>query len=172
MCYSAAAAGGYCCSCRLLLLLQSKYRNLLLPIHAVMRCCEYLRHTAAAQIAYKITHSRSIQVELGKVEGFRGTLRQHCTLLNWMLTSHLNVATWTNQLVLSSSVFWLHLNVRLSWTFFDFHFIDLVSQMLIFFSSISPNFDYTKSYFENCQFSTSPSFINPFGNKHLRNTRL
>ncbi len=38
-------------------------------MHMVIWCCEYLRHTAAAQIAYKITHSRSIQVELGKVEG-------------------------------------------------------------------------------------------------------
>ncbi len=63
-----AAAVGYCC-CRLLLL-QRKYRNLILPIHAQIWCCEY---TAAAQVAY-ITYSRSVQVELGKVEGFRGTL--------------------------------------------------------------------------------------------------
>ncbi len=39
------------CYFRLLLLLQSKYRNLLLSIHTLIRCCEYLRHTAAAQIA-------------------------------------------------------------------------------------------------------------------------
>jgi len=37
----------------------------------VIQCREYLRCTAAAQIAYKITRSRYIQVELGKVEGFR-----------------------------------------------------------------------------------------------------
>ncbi len=37
-------------------------------MHMVIQCREYLRHTAAAKIAYKITHSRSIQVELGKVE--------------------------------------------------------------------------------------------------------
>ncbi len=41
-------------------------------MHTVIQCCEYLRHISAAQIAYKITHSRTIQVELGKVEGFRG----------------------------------------------------------------------------------------------------
>ncbi len=67
-----AAAVGYCCCCRLLLL-QSKYRNLLLPINMPIQCCEYLRHTAAAQVSYIITCSRSVQVELGKVEGFRGT---------------------------------------------------------------------------------------------------
>jgi len=39
---------------------------------------EYLRHTVAAQTAYKITRSRSAQVELGKVEGFRETLKAHC----------------------------------------------------------------------------------------------
>ncbi len=44
----------------------------------VIRCREKLRHTAAAQIAYKITRSRSIQVELGKVEGFRETLKVRC----------------------------------------------------------------------------------------------
>ncbi len=37
---------------------------------SVMMTREDLRHTTAAQIAY-ITRSRSIQVELGKVEGFR-----------------------------------------------------------------------------------------------------
>ncbi len=31
----------------------------------------WVSHTAAEQIAYNITRSRSIQVELGKVEGFR-----------------------------------------------------------------------------------------------------
>ncbi len=34
-----------------------------------MRCCEYLRRTAAAQIVYAISRSRSILVGLGKVEG-------------------------------------------------------------------------------------------------------
>ncbi len=42
----------------LLLLLQSKYINLLLPIHTQIQCCEHLRHL--------MTCSRSIQVELGK----------------------------------------------------------------------------------------------------------
>ncbi len=37
-------------------------------MHTVICFCEYLRHNAVAQMAYKITHSRSIQVELGKVE--------------------------------------------------------------------------------------------------------
>ncbi len=81
LCCWIAAAVGYCCCCRLLLLLQSKYRNLLLPMHTPIRGCEYLRHTAAAQIAYKITRSRSIQVEQGKVECFRGTLKAHCKML-------------------------------------------------------------------------------------------
>ncbi len=53
--------------------LMQAYRIFLLPMHTAIRCCEYLRHAAAAQIAYKITRSRSIQVELGKVEGFRET---------------------------------------------------------------------------------------------------
>ncbi len=44
-------------------------------MHTAIQCCEYLRHAAAAQIAYKITHSISIQVELWKVVGFRGTIR-------------------------------------------------------------------------------------------------
>ncbi len=62
-------AVGYRCCCRLLLLL---------PVHTPIICCEYLRHTAAAQIAcvyilYNninnvISQFRSIQVELGKVE--------------------------------------------------------------------------------------------------------
>ncbi len=64
---------------------------MLLPMHTAIWCYEYLRHTAAAQIASKITRSRSIQVELGKVEGFRGTLEVCCKMLKWMLTSHLNV---------------------------------------------------------------------------------
>ncbi len=34
-----------------------------------MRCCEYLRQAAAAQIVYAISRSRSILVGLGKVEG-------------------------------------------------------------------------------------------------------
>ncbi len=76
------AAAGYCCCCRLLLLLlQSKYRNLLLPINTLIQCCEYLRHTAAAKITYIITCSRSIQVELGKVKGFKGSLKVRCELL-------------------------------------------------------------------------------------------
>ncbi len=33
-------------------------------------------HTAAAQIAYNITRCRTIQVELGKMEGFRETLKR------------------------------------------------------------------------------------------------
>ncbi len=74
MCY--AAAVGYCCFYRLLLL-QSKYSNLLLPIHEQTQHAEYFRHTAAAQIAYVIiTHSRSIQVER-----FRGTLKVCCEKL-------------------------------------------------------------------------------------------
>ncbi len=64
--------------------------NLLLPMHMAIRCCEYLRHTAAAQIAYKIIPSRSTQVELGKVEGFRETLKARCKNLKWMLASHMN----------------------------------------------------------------------------------
>ncbi len=58
-------------------------------------CCEYLRHAAAAQIAYKITCSRSIQVELGKVEGFQWNSESapQNDLVN--LTIHLNVkAHW------------------------------------------------------------------------------
>ncbi len=41
---------------------------------------EYLRKTATAHIANTITYSRSIQVELGRAEGFK--------MLKWMLTSH------------------------------------------------------------------------------------
>ncbi len=108
---SAAAAVGYCCCCRLFLLLQRKCGNLLLPIHTLIRCFEYLRHTAAAQTAYIITYSRSIQVELGKVEGFRVT-----EMLKWMLTSHIKYqaasslalyATWTNQLEPSCLTLWI-----------------------------------------------------------------
>jgi len=51
--------------------------------------CEYLRH-AAAQIAHKITRSRSIQVELEKVDGFRETLKARCRNLKGMLASHIN----------------------------------------------------------------------------------
>ncbi len=81
LCWNATAVG-YCCCCRLLLLVQSKYWNLLLPIHTIhIWCCEYLRHTVVAQIAYIITRGRSIQVELGKVEGFRGTLKACCEML-------------------------------------------------------------------------------------------
>ncbi len=63
---------GYCCSCRLS---DSSIQDLSTAnaYGDTVRCCEYLRHAAAAQIAYKITRSRSIQVELGKVEGFRET---------------------------------------------------------------------------------------------------
>lgn len=32
-------------------LLLSKYRDLLLPIHTKINCCEHVRHVAAAQIA-------------------------------------------------------------------------------------------------------------------------
>ncbi len=64
----------------------------LLPMHMAIRCREYLRHTAAAQIAYKITRSRSIQVELEKVEDLRETLKAHCRNLKWMLAS-LNLLT-------------------------------------------------------------------------------
>ncbi len=74
------AAVGYCCCCRLLQLRQSKYRNLLLPIHTPIRWCEYLKHTAAAQIACIITRSRSLQVEL-KVEVFRESLKACCEML-------------------------------------------------------------------------------------------
>ncbi len=68
-----------CCCCRFVLLLQIKNRNLLLPI----RCCEYLRPTAGTQIANKLTHSRSIQVELGRVEGFSNSeIMLHTSLVN------------------------------------------------------------------------------------------
>ncbi len=63
----------------------------------------------ATCVTYKIIHSRSIQVELGKVEGFRETLKARCKMLKWMLTmqsfkckaesSLAPFATWTNQLV-------------------------------------------------------------------------
>ncbi len=55
-------------------------QDLLLPIHSHISCCEHVRNTAAAHITWnnpyiyikyvKSSSSRSIQVELGKVEGF------------------------------------------------------------------------------------------------------
>ncbi len=83
-------------------------------MHMAIRYCEYLRHTAAAQIAYKITRSRSTQVALGKVEGFRETLKARWKNLKWMLASYINAvsslaayATWTNQLVPSRLTLWI-----------------------------------------------------------------
>ncbi len=57
----------YCCG--------KLYGNMLLPMHTRIHCREYLRHTAATQIAHKLTRSGSVQVELGKVEGFRVSLK-------------------------------------------------------------------------------------------------
>ncbi len=99
LCWNAAAVG-YCCCCRLLLLVQNKYRNSPLPIHTAIRCCEYLRQTVVVQIAYIITSGRSIQVELGKVEGFRGALKACCKILQWMLERCLNI---------KQQAHWLHM---------------------------------------------------------------
>ncbi len=54
----------YCCCCRCKQVQEFATANAYSDT-----CCEYLRHTAAAKIAYKITRSRSIQVDLGKEEG-------------------------------------------------------------------------------------------------------
>ncbi len=57
----------------------------------VIQCHEYLRHTAAAQIAYKITCSRSLQVEYEEGGGFQKNknLKKSCKNLKCMLASHI-----------------------------------------------------------------------------------
>ncbi len=100
-----------CCCCRFVLLLQIKNRNLLLPI----RCCEYLRPTAGTQIANKLTHSRSIQVELGRVEGFSNSeIMLQTSLVNAnqpfqckAVNSLVGYATWTKLLQPSSLILYI-----------------------------------------------------------------
>ncbi len=92
------------------LLRQSMYRDLLLPVHP-----QHVRNTAAAHITnmkYCINeslHSRSIQVELGKVEGFWSTLQ----LLQQALDKHLNVEQRAHWLLIqkepiSCALWWCH----------------------------------------------------------------
>ncbi len=67
-----AAAVGYCSSCRLLLPLLLQHVQELATANAFGVTVPWVFKTyCCCAIAYKITRSRSIQVELGKVEGFR-----------------------------------------------------------------------------------------------------